>query len=48
MKTILPSVLNKSGPLPAGHPRDGDRIERGRVYVAPNDHHMLAESGTCA
>jgi len=45
MKTILPSVLNKSGPLRAGHPRDGDRIEHGRVYVAPNDHHMLVENG---
>jgi two-component system chemotaxis response regulator CheB len=45
LKTILPSVLNKSGPLRAGHPRDGDRIEQGRIYVAPNDHHMLLENG---
>jgi len=45
LKSILPSVLNKSGPLRASHPSDGDRIERGRIYVAPNDHHMLLENG---
>ena len=45
LKSILPSVLNKSGPLRASHPRDGDRIEQGRIYVAPNDHHMLLENG---
>ena len=45
LKSILPSVLNKSGLLRAGHPRDGDRIEQGRIYVAPNDHHMLLENG---
>jgi two-component system, chemotaxis family, protein-glutamate methylesterase/glutaminase len=45
LKTILPSVLNKSGPLRASHPRDGDRIEQGLIYVAPNDHHMLLENG---
>ena len=45
LKSILPSVLNRSGPLRAVHPRDGDRIERGRIYVAPNDHHLLLENG---
>ena len=44
-KSILPSVLSKAGPLNAVHPRDGDRIERSRIYVAPNDHHMLLENG---
>ena len=44
-KSILPSILSKSGPLQAKHPRDGDRIERGTIYVAPNDHHMLLENG---
>jgi two-component system chemotaxis response regulator CheB len=42
-KSILPNVLAKSGPLPAGVPSDGDPIEAGRIYVAPNDHHMLVE-----
>jgi two-component system chemotaxis response regulator CheB len=45
LKSILPSILSKSGPLPAAHPQDGDRIEQGRIYVAPNDHHMLLEKG---
>src|SRR5262245_20674809 len=45
LKSILPQVLNKSGPLRAVHPRDGDRIEKGHIYVAPNDHHMLLEKG---
>jgi two-component system chemotaxis response regulator CheB len=42
-KSVLPMVLDKAGPLPAGRPKDGDPIERGRIYVAPNDHHMLLE-----
>jgi two-component system chemotaxis response regulator CheB len=45
LKSILPSILSRAGPLPAVHPRDGDRIEPGRIYVAPNDHHMLLEHG---
>jgi two-component system chemotaxis response regulator CheB len=44
-RSVLPSILSRSGPLPAAHPEDGDRIERGRIYVAPNDHHMLLEKG---
>jgi two-component system chemotaxis response regulator CheB len=38
-------VLAKAGPLPAAHPKDGDPIQPGRIYVAPNDHHMLLERG---
>ncbi len=45
LKSILPSVLNRAGPLRALHPEDGDRIEPGRIYIAPNDHHMLLEKG---
>jgi two-component system chemotaxis response regulator CheB len=45
MKSILPQVLSKAGPLKASNPQDGDRIEPGRIYVAPNDHHMLLENG---
>jgi two-component system chemotaxis response regulator CheB len=45
LKSILPSILSKSGPLRAVHPKDGDSIEHGRIYVAPNDHHMLVEKG---
>jgi two-component system chemotaxis response regulator CheB len=45
VKSILPSILTKAGALPAVHPQDGDRVEPGRIYVAPNDHHMLLENG---
>ena len=44
-KSMLPSILSKAGPLPAAHPVDGDPIQPGRIYVAPNDHHMLVEQG---
>jgi two-component system chemotaxis response regulator CheB len=42
-RTILPSVLTKAGGMPALMPEDGERIEQGKIYVAPNDHHMLLE-----
>ena len=45
LKTVLPAVLSKAGPLPAINPEDGDRIQPGYIYVAPNDHHMLLEKG---
>jgi len=45
VRSVLPTVLLKAGPLPAAPPRDGDSIEHGRIYVAPNDHHMLLERG---
>src|ERR1700730_5480748 len=38
--SLLPDVLSRAGPLPAEHGRDGTRVERGRIYVAPPDHHM--------
>jgi len=36
----LPRILSRAGPLPARHARDGETIERGRIYVAPPDHHL--------
>jgi two-component system chemotaxis response regulator CheB len=45
IKSVLPSVLSKAGPLPAANPEDGDPIEAGRIYVAPNDQHLLLENG---
>jgi two-component system chemotaxis response regulator CheB len=42
-KSVLPAVLSRSGRLPAASPADGDPIVRGRIYVAPSDHHMLLE-----
>ena len=43
--SALPRILSRSGPLPALHPEDGDRMEQGRVYVAPPGLHMMLEDG---
>jgi two-component system chemotaxis response regulator CheB len=45
IKSVLPSVLSRAGPLPASNPQDGDPIVPGRIYVAPSDHHILVERG---
>src|SRR5262245_52445508 len=45
MKSVLPELLTRAGSLPAIHPADGDRIESGHIYIAPNDCHMLLEKG---
>jgi two-component system, chemotaxis family, protein-glutamate methylesterase/glutaminase len=39
--SVLPKILDRAGPLPTATAVDGESIERGRVYVAPPDHHML-------
>jgi two-component system chemotaxis response regulator CheB len=39
----LPQILKRAGRLPAAHPRDGEPIERGRIYIPPPDHHLLIE-----
>jgi two-component system, chemotaxis family, protein-glutamate methylesterase/glutaminase len=44
-RSAMPSILSRSGPLPAVHPEDGERIRSGRVYVAPPDLHMIVEPG---
>jgi len=43
--SALPAILNRSGPLHAAAARDGEHLERGRIYVAPHDHHMLVLDG---
>jgi two-component system chemotaxis response regulator CheB len=40
-ESTLPELMNAAGPLTAVHPRNGDRLERGRIFVAPPDHHLL-------
>lgn len=41
--SVLPGILGRAGRLAAAHAVDGERIVRGRIYVAPPDHHMLVE-----
>ena len=40
-RSHLPEILTRAGTLIAVHPRDGDPIEKGRIYVAPPDCHLL-------
>jgi two-component system chemotaxis response regulator CheB len=43
--SILPELLSRSGPLRAVHPGDGETLQRGTLYVAPPDHHLLFVDG---
>src|SRR5947208_10417887 len=42
---ILPNLLDRAGPLPVAHGKDREKIQPGRVYVAPPDFHLLLEDG---
>lgn len=43
--SILPQILADVGAFPAVHPSDGEPIQRGRIYVAPPDYHLLVNQG---
>jgi two-component system chemotaxis response regulator CheB len=43
--SALPAILDRSGPLPAATALDGEPLRPGRVYVAPNDHHLIVLDG---
>ncbi len=40
---ILPEILERAGHLPVSNATDMERIEQGRVYVAPPDRHLIVE-----
>jgi len=42
-RSVLPDILNRAGPLKASHAIDGEPVQRGRIYVAPPDHHLLLD-----
>jgi two-component system chemotaxis response regulator CheB len=44
-RSLMPEILSRSGPLPAAHARDGEKIQHGRIYVAPPDYHLLLQDG---
>jgi two-component system, chemotaxis family, protein-glutamate methylesterase/glutaminase len=41
--SLLPQILQRACHLPTIEPKDGARIERGKVYIAPADFHMIVE-----
>jgi len=43
--SYLPRILTRGGKLGAMHPKDGERIRPGLIYVAPPDHHLLLHQG---
>jgi two-component system chemotaxis response regulator CheB len=45
LRSDLPFILNWHGKLPAAFAGEGDRLEAGRLYVAPPDRHMLLMPG---
>jgi two-component system, chemotaxis family, protein-glutamate methylesterase/glutaminase len=45
VRSTLPRILSRAGPLPARHPIDGELIEPGRIYVAPPDFHLHVAQG---
>lgn len=40
---MLADIFNRSGKLPVTYATDRERIEKGRIYVAPPDRHLLIE-----
>ncbi len=43
--SLLPQILARVSPLPIAHAVDQEPIKKGRIYIAPPDHHLLVESG---
>ncbi len=43
--SLLPSILAREAMLKVAHAVNGEPIQRGRVYVAPPDQHLIIEDG---
>src|SRR5687768_1962335 len=41
--SYLPQILNRDSRLECLHPKDGQHIEKGKIYIAVPDHHLLIE-----
>lgn len=41
--SFLPQILQRASVLPAEHPQDGVRMEKGHIYIAPPDFQMVVE-----
>jgi two-component system chemotaxis response regulator CheB len=43
--SVLPEILSRVGPLRAHHAADGEKLQAGRIYVAPPDFHLEVVRG---
>ena len=44
-ESVLAEVLRRSSRLPVSEPKHAERFAKGRIYLAPRDHHLLVEDG---
>jgi two-component system, chemotaxis family, protein-glutamate methylesterase/glutaminase len=44
-RSLLPSILERDGPLPTAHARTGEPLRSGHIYVAPPGCHLLMPAG---
>jgi two-component system, chemotaxis family, protein-glutamate methylesterase/glutaminase len=42
-RSALDAILTQSGPLPASFATDGETLQKGRIYIAPADRHLIVE-----
>jgi two-component system chemotaxis response regulator CheB len=42
-RSNLDTILSNSGPLPASFARDGEPLEKGRIYIAPSERHLILD-----
>jgi two-component system chemotaxis response regulator CheB len=40
-RSVLPQILSRAQTLGATYPKDGQKIQTGRIYVAPPDQHLM-------
>ncbi|AHG89775.1 CheB methylesterase [Gemmatirosa kalamazoonensis] len=43
--SVLPTLLRRGAVLPVAFAGDGEPLERGRIYLAPPDRHLVVEPG---
>ncbi len=43
VRSMLPAILERAGPLPAAHAENGARMRRGHIYVAPPGFHLTID-----
>src|SRR6186997_601342 len=43
--SVLPGILSRAGRLAAAHATDGEKIQPGRITIAPPNHHLLIKRG---